>query len=84
MCFGNQCMFIVKLIILELYVCKGDIEKLPTQHLENFENKKFQWQKKWEGNTYDEMLKHLKVTNAPCFKKYFEETPKYDKWCIYT
>jgi hypothetical protein len=35
-------MFIVKLIILELYVCKGDIEKLPTQHLENFENKKFQ------------------------------------------
>ncbi len=40
--FGSQCMFIIKFIILELYIYKGDIEKLPTQHLENFENKKFQ------------------------------------------
>lgn len=38
----DQCLFIIKLIILELYVCNGDIEKLPTQHLENFENKKLQ------------------------------------------
>jgi hypothetical protein len=82
MWFGNQCMFIIKLSIFELYVCKGDIEKLHTQHLENLEYKKFQWKRKWKGNTL--VLEHLKVTNGPCFKKYFEETPKYDKWCTHT
>jgi len=81
----DQCLFIIKLIILELYVCNGDIEKLPTQHLENFENKKLQWERKWKGNTLVWWnVGTSKSHKWPCFKKYFEETPKYDKWCTHT
>jgi hypothetical protein len=79
-------MLVIKLSIQILYVAKEKLkDHLHDSDLERIKNRKFQWQRGWEDNVlmWWNVLTYENHKWA-CFKKCFEETPKYDKWHTHT